>query len=287
MTAVRPATDLDAEREVDLSRWWTALVARWWLVAAGLVVGAVIGGIISLSGGSVWQASVLLSPAQAFSPSGAPVLNYNSSPRGINDLVTSEATLTTVAAKTGVGVGELRGNVTTQSIQTGAGTVAARGAVLIKIVVQLPRETAAADAANALGQAVITETTSPYVKQSVGVLDTSIAGNKRQLNSLARLLTQLNVSIAKTSDFATKLILVSTANNVALRQSTISNDLALEQQQLALAKSIEYPQIIGPPTRAVKTTAVSRRNAVLVGGLIGLILGAIVAIFAEARASRV
>ncbi len=144
MTVVRPAPELDAEREVDLSRWRSSLVGRWWLVAAGLVAGAVIGGIVSISGGSVWQASVLLSPAQAFSPSGAPVLNYNSSPRGINDLVTSEATLAEVAAKTNIPIGQLRGNVTTQSIQTGAGTVAARGAVLIKIIVQLPHEQAAA-----------------------------------------------------------------------------------------------------------------------------------------------
>jgi len=287
MTMVRPAPELDAEREVDLSRWRTSLVARWWVIAAGLVAGAVIGGLISLTGGSVWQASVLLSPAQAFSPSGAPVLNYNSSPRGINDLVTSEGTLAQVAAQTKIPVSQLRGNVSTQSIQTGAGTVAARGAVLIKITVQLHQEKNAADAANALGEVVTTETTSPYVKRSIGVLETSISGNKRQLTSLAKLYAQLNASIAKTTDPTLKLILVTTANNVALRQSTISNDLALEQQQLALATSIENPQLIGPPARATKTTAVSRRNAVLVGGLIGLILGAIAAIAIDARSARV
>jgi len=287
MTVVRPAPELDAEREVDLSRWRASLVGRWWLVAAGLVVGAVVGALISLSGGSVWQASVLLSPAQAFSPSGAPVLNYNSSPRGINDLVTSESTLASVAAKTKIPLGQLRGNVATQSIQTGAGTVAARGAVLIKITVQLHHEKNAADAANALGQVVKNETTSPYVKRSIGVLRTSITGNRRQLASLAKLYAQLNASIAKATDPTLKLILVTTANNVALRQSTISNDLALEQQQLALATSIENPQIIGPPARAAKTTAVSRRNAVLVGGLIGLILGAIAAIAIDARTARV
>src|SRR5579862_1303289 len=287
MTMVRPAPELDAEREVDLSRWRTSLVARWWVIAAGLVAGAVIGGLISLTGGSVWQASVLLSPAQAFSPSGAPVLNYNSSPRGINDLVTSEGTLAQVAAQTKIPVSQLRGNVSTQSIQTGAGTVAARGAVLIKITVQLHQENNAADSANALGDVVTTETTSPYVKRSIGVLETSISGNKRQLTSLAKLYAQLNASIAKTTDPTLKLILVTTANNVALRQSTISNDLALEQQQLALATSIENPQLIGPPARATKTTAVSRRNAVLVGGLIGLILGAIAAIAIDARSARV
>src|SRR5436305_14695242 len=96
---------VDAEREVDLSRWRAVLVERWWLVVAGLIAGAVIGAVVSLGGGSLWQASVLLSPAQAFSPSGAPVLNYNSSPRGINDLVTSEATLAAVAVRAHVPIG--------------------------------------------------------------------------------------------------------------------------------------------------------------------------------------
>src|SRR5437868_13652713 len=146
------ATDLAAEREIDLSRWREALIRRWWVAVGGLVAGAIAGAIISLSGGSVWQASVLRSPAQAFSPSGAPVLNYNSSPRGINDLVTSEGTLAQVAATTKVPVGQLRGHVSTQSVATGAGTVAARGAVLIKITVQLHHQKAAADAANSLGR---------------------------------------------------------------------------------------------------------------------------------------
>ncbi|MBV8080622.1 MAG: hypothetical protein JO186_09665 [Actinobacteria bacterium] len=275
----------DAEREVDLSGWRAALVERWWVVAAGLVAGAIVGGIVSLSGGSVWQASVELSPAQAFSPSGAPVLNYNSSPRAINDLVTSEATLAQVSAKTNVPVSELRGNVTTQSIATGAGSTAARGAVLIKIIVQLHHEKAAADAASALGSIVATETTSPYVQKSIGVLTTQISGYQRELVSLATLTRELNTAVAKATDPLTRIVLVQQANNAALRQSTISNDLAVSQQQLSLARTIENPQIIGPPPRAVKTTAVSRRNAVLVGALIGLIIGAIVAVFAGSRAA--
>src|SRR5438034_11433446 len=126
-------TDADAEREIDLGRWKQAAVERWWLVAAGLVAGVVVGALLSLAGGSVYHASVLLAPGQAFCPNGAPVLNYLSSPRGINDLVTSETTIGEAAAKAGVGVGQLRGNVSTASVSTGAGTVAARGTVLIKI----------------------------------------------------------------------------------------------------------------------------------------------------------
>ena len=93
------ATDLGAEREIDLSRWRDALVNRWWLVAAGLVAGILVGGVYSLSGGSVWEASVLLSPGQAFSPNGSPVLVYQSSPRSINEIATSESALERAAAK--------------------------------------------------------------------------------------------------------------------------------------------------------------------------------------------
>ena len=49
--------DLDAEQEVDLARHWNAVVTRWWLPLAGILVGALIGYLISLGGGQVWKAS--------------------------------------------------------------------------------------------------------------------------------------------------------------------------------------------------------------------------------------
>jgi capsular polysaccharide biosynthesis protein len=283
-----PASDLDAEREIDLSRWRDAVVDRWWVVAAGVVAGIVVGALYSLSGGSVYQASVLVAPGQAFSPSGAPVLNYLSSPRGINDLVTEESTLAAAARKAGINVGQLRGHVSTQSINTGAGTTAARGAVLVKITVQNQHAKATTDAANALGAIVVSATTSGYVRSSVGVLATQIAGYKSELNSLSTLIRQQNKALAtQTLDPLSKLILVSGVNNAELRQSTISNNLATAQQQLQLAKTIEYAQIITRAPHAVKTTARSRRNSVLVGALIGLIVGAIVAIALGTREPRV
>src|SRR5690242_5281313 len=106
-------TDAGVEREIDLSRWKQAAVERWWFVAAGLVAGAVIGALYSLSGGSVWQASVLIAPGQPFSPSGSPVLSYQSSPRAIDVLVTSESALERAAATAHMPVGKLRGNVST------------------------------------------------------------------------------------------------------------------------------------------------------------------------------
>jgi uncharacterized protein involved in exopolysaccharide biosynthesis len=49
--------DLEAEQEVDLGRYWSAIVSRWWLPLAGLLVGAVLGYLVSLGGNQVWNAS--------------------------------------------------------------------------------------------------------------------------------------------------------------------------------------------------------------------------------------
>jgi len=279
--------DTGAEREIDLSRWRSAVVARWWVLAAGLLAGAVVGAIVSLSGGSVYQASVLISPGQAFSPSGAPVLNYLSSPLGISAIVNHPAVLAAAAAKAHIPVSELRGNVDTVSVATGAGTAAARGSVLIRITVQLQQPKPAELAADALGQSVITETTSTYVRDSIKVLQVSIAGYNTLLASLATQIQILNKEIEVPGlDTLTKLFLVIQANNSAERQATIADDLATSHQQLSLAQNIEDASLIGPAARAVKTTARSRRNSVLVGALIGLIIGAIAAIVADSRLRR-
>jgi capsular polysaccharide biosynthesis protein len=283
---VTAVTDLDAEREIDLGRWKQAAVERWWLVAAGLVAGVVLGAILSLAGGSVYQAAVLIAPGQAFSPNGAPVLNYLSSPRGINDLVTSESTLKAAAERAHVSVGKLRGHVSTQTVLTGAGNVASRGAVLIKITVQLHQPKKAEDAADALGQIIKRETTSSYVRQSVSVVQSAIDGYQRQLTALAVRIRELNKQIPTERDPLTRIVLVSQADNAAQRQATISNNLAIARQQLALAQNIEYAQVIGGSANAVKTTARSRRNSILVGALIGLVAGVIAAIAADTRARR-
>jgi len=59
MTA--PSTDDLAEREVDLSRWRSALVAFWWIPVAGLVLGAIVGVLFSFRGGTDYKASALIS----------------------------------------------------------------------------------------------------------------------------------------------------------------------------------------------------------------------------------
>jgi uncharacterized protein involved in exopolysaccharide biosynthesis len=69
--------------------------------------------------------------------------------------------------------------------------------------------------------------------------------------------------------------------NAQTRQrSQVVDQLATYQQLLALAQNVEQSKLI-TQARAVKTTARSRRNSVLVGALIGLLLGIVAALLWE------
>jgi len=243
--------------------------------------------LYSLSGGSVYQASVLLAPGQPFSPTGAPVLNYQSSPRAIEKLVTGESALKRAARVAGIGVGALRGHVSAQTVATGASSsTASRGAVLIEITVQLHKPKHAEDAANALGHIVVTDTTSSYVKQSIDGFTVKIKDYQAQLTVLQQRIETLTTAVNSQSlAFLEKLLLVSQLDNAQTRFGTISDNLSLAQQQKTLAQSVELAQVI-EPAAAHKTTARSRRNSILVGLLIGLIAGAIGAIVVDTRARR-
>src|SRR5215469_4985219 len=138
MSGDRPAAvDLEAEREIDLRRWRDALVSRWWIAVAGLVVGAIVGALYSLSGGSSYVASATIARGQVFNPAGtAQVQGYITSPAQIQNLATAAANLDTVAAKIGVPRSALRGHVSTSTITSaGSASTTNTNSILVLITV--------------------------------------------------------------------------------------------------------------------------------------------------------
>ena len=77
-------------------------------------------------------------------------------------------------------------------------------------------------------------------------------------------------------------MIVSQEDNAETRLGNLIAQQETLQQQLAFAKQVESAKVV-VPARAVKASAHSRNSSLLVGALIGLILGAIVAIVADAR----
>lgn len=291
MSGDKPGADLEAEREIDLRSWLDALRSRWWIAVAGLVVGAVIGGVYSLSGGSTWDATAFIAPGQAFNPSGSsPVLTYLTSQAAINKLATSAAAVEYAAARSGVPIGKLRGNVSTSAVnqQTGANQSSStqRNAVLVAIQVQLDKKTRAERAAQAIASFIKNETTSSYVKQSIEIYDTLIGNlTQRQVTSQARV-NALQTALKQPGLTLDQQLLLAIQLDQA--QATLGqtiNSLETTRQQKILAQQVEQTQIV-QNAKAQKTTARSRRNSVVVGAVIGVLIGAIVAVVVGLRARR-
>ena len=94
MTDAHTAPELEDEQEVDLSSAWQRLKVRWWLPIGGLLVGAVIGLALALSGGSVWRAQTIVYLGQPFAPlGGGQIQSLATNPRTVGEIIRSESAL--------------------------------------------------------------------------------------------------------------------------------------------------------------------------------------------------
>ena len=283
-----PLPDLDAEEEVDLGRYWRALAARWWLVLVGLVAGLVLGYLVSLGSGQVWQASTTVYLGQPFSPTGSsPVQGLATNPRTVNEIVHSEFVLRQASRASGIHVGKLRGGISTKSLSAGKGTAKAGTTQLVQITVQGGGRHKVALAANTLA-ALTVRRISPYPDTKIKTYQAKLTAENASIAALNGQIAAQTAAIRRSGGLSPidRLVLESQLNNAVQQKTTAVQQLTDTQQLLAVAKSVERPQVVEPAT-AVKTTARSARNSMLVGGLIGLLLGALAALLWEPVADRI
>ncbi len=117
MTDVQTASGLEDEQEVDLSSAWQRLKLRWWLPIGGLVVGAVVGLVLALSGGSVWRAQTIVYLGQPFAPlGGGQIQSLATNPRTVGEIIRSESALKAASEASGIPVSELRSSISTREL---------------------------------------------------------------------------------------------------------------------------------------------------------------------------
>lgn len=259
------APDPDAEREVDLRSYWSALTVRWWLPAAGLVGGIVIGLLISLGSNQVWTANTTVSLGQPLSPTGSVQLqSLATNPSVVGQIIHSEATLREVARKAAMPVSKLRGHVSSRPVAGALTKLGQTPLVQITVTGSAPRKVQIA--ANTLAQIVVART-SRYVNTLISSLTAQIDSYQKSLSAIDQQLLKGGVSATD------KLI-------ISIQRAQIVDQLTTAKQQLAVAKEVELGQQV-TFAAATKTTAKSRRNTVIVGALIGLLLGIFAALLWE------
>jgi uncharacterized protein involved in exopolysaccharide biosynthesis len=277
MSARQPAPELEDEQEVDLSSAWQRLKVRWWLPVGGLVVGAIVGLALAVSGGSVWRAQTIVYLGQPFAPLGG---------GQIQSLATNPRTVS------GIPVSKLRSSISTKEL-TAAGQI--RGInPLIEITVKGSGGRRKVEtAAEALSERVVARVSS-YVTAKVELLDNQVEVSTAQLAAVEARIKQAqdqqdalagNQSLAPVEKLLLSQNLNAVITTADARRSTLQEDLSDAQQLLNLAQNVEKSRVV-EPAAASKSTARSGRTSLLVGALIGLLLGAVAALVADPIAAR-
>jgi uncharacterized protein involved in exopolysaccharide biosynthesis len=254
--------DPEAEQEVDFARYWRLLAARWWVPAAGLVIGAVIGYLIALGGTQVFKATATLYLGQPYTASGNSQLqSAQTNPSAVRVVAHAESSIATAASSCKTKPGLFRGGISQQTV---AGNIAKNGQTpFVSLTVQSKKRKVASCAANQLASIVV-DKLSPFASQKLKNFESQIAVFDADIASINSALKSASVSSTD------KLILLQRLTNDQQNKLNVS-------QLVVEANQVEKPYIL-TGAHSTKVTARSRRNSVVVSALIGLVLGAIVAL---------
>jgi hypothetical protein len=277
----RELPELDAERDVDLRRHWDTITTHWWLPLAGLVVGILVGYLISLGGAQVYRAKATVYLGQPLSQGGVQVQSQATNPSTVRQLVTAESTIQDVAKKVGLRPGQLRGHISTQAVTGNISRLGQNPLVSINVTGHERRKVARA--ANNLASTVVNSNAlAGYAKTKIENLQLLVDQERDALSTLNRNLKAQQEALSNGAGLSTtdRLILLNQLNGLLQQQLITTDQLTDNQQALALAKDVEAPKIT-TFAAATKTTARSRRNTVIVAALIGLLLGIIAALVYE------
>jgi capsular polysaccharide biosynthesis protein len=255
--------DPEAEQEVDFARYVRLLAIRWWLLAAGLVAGAVIGYLISLGGTQVYKATATLYLGQPLTATGnAGVQGPQTNAGSVGQIIHSALVDGIVARKCKTTASQFRKGISSAAVAGSANTKTNTNP-LVTVTVQTRHAKVAQCAANALANEAVTRL-GRYADAKIGNLQNEIKADKAAIAAVQQAITDPSISVTN------KLLL-----QISLR--TNQQDLVAASQLLQQAKQIERPQILSGAA-AQRITARSRRNTVVIAALIGLILGALAAL---------
>ena len=270
---------------IDVGSWFTTLLRNWWVILALVVLGAVVGGVVTMLTPKQYSATSSVYIGQTTDALGQAMAGLNSNPKAATQLLASQALLNEAAKATGMGMtsGKLRREITVETpSQTIKTTVSAVNIVVITVTDT--KKVRAAAAANALANALVAKL-SPSVEAKVTLLEQLLAeGTKAEAAATARSnVSQAAITaIAKGGGTAAEKA-AAAAPYVAVSQAAASELATLQVAdqatalRLEVAKTVEMPQLLHEAKVPDSPSGPSRTLNVAAGALAGLVVGVIVA----------
>ena len=257
--------DPEAEQEVDFAGYGRMLARRWWLVAVGVVVGAVIGFLVSLGGGKLYSATATIYLGQPSNPGGtSPVYTLQTNPSAVAQFANAQSIDAKVAAQCSHGrnkvtVESFRKGISVQKIATASTVTKSLAAVnpLVTVTVQAKGKAAACIANGLAEEAVAGIGTYPKAK---------VKNYEGHVNTDINAIKAINALLANSAVSGTDKLVAEQ------RLTSYQQDLSTFSGLLSFAKQVESPQVT-IRAGAHQVSAQSPRNTVLIAAIIGLILG--------------
>jgi capsular polysaccharide biosynthesis protein len=270
---------------IDVGSWFKTLLRNWWVILALVVLGAVVGGVVTMLTPKEYSATSSVYIGQTTDALGQAMAGLNSNPKAATQLLASQALLDQAAQATGMKMtsSRLRRETTvetpSQTIKTSVSAVN-----IVVITVTDTKKVRATAAANALADTLVAKL-SPSVEAKVTLLEQQLAqGSKAEAAATARSnASQAAITaIAKGGGTAAEKA-AAAAPYVAVSQAAAS-ELATWQVadqatalRLEVAKTVEMPQILHVAKVPDSPSGPSRTLNVAAGALAGLVVGVIVA----------
>ena len=287
-TGTPAANQVDAEQEVDFSRYWWAIVARWWLVVLCVAIGVVIGYLVSLGGGRLYQARTTVYLGQPLTATGSgAVQGVATNPATVNQIVKSESVVRSVADQVNVEPGELRRGISSRAV-SGAGPRSAQ-TQLVEISVRGPWRRQSAEAANLLGDTVV-ERVSQYPDAKIELLQGLLTGQEQELEAIDSSVERYRDAIENDQSLSgsERHVLVSLLDNAEQERGRIVEQKTQTELSLAVAQEVERADVVTRAT-ASRVAARSRGTSMIVGAVLGLLVGVVLALLwdpVKARLAR-
>ncbi len=253
--------DPEAEQEVDFARYGRMLARRWWLVAVGVVAGAVIGYLVSLGGTKLYSATATIYLGQPYGAGGSnTVISIQTNPSAVGQIASAQAVDDKVATQCKTTAAAFRKGISVQKVATASTQTKATAQVnpLVTLTVQAVKGKVATCAANGLARAAVAGL-GAYPKAKINQYRSQLAYDTSEIKRLSAAME--NPAIATTD----KLVLETTLRNDQQDRQTFSG-------LLLQAIYVERPQLT-IPAAPHQVSAQSPRNTVVIAAIIGLILG--------------
>jgi hypothetical protein len=271
---------LTPPQSFDVVEWWRDVAMRWWLVAAGILLGAALGFVLLRGRVATYEASAQLYVGQSGSAVDLPTTLAEASA-----YVTSEAGTRAAARAVGLAPAALRGSVSTALVVgPGASRLGSAGSALVEISVSGSNAHKVAEAADVLvrGAASVLST---YARQelrlstsNLAVVAAELRDNSARLNVDQSQLQQLAFDPRSTT--TQRLVEIRTlARQVgedARQRRLLQEEQLAARLQITFERGVELPHLTRP-AEAVPRGGPSRAAGVAIGALIGLLLSVLAA----------